>query len=75
MIKDLLGIFSVLNVRKCVRSCDVGEYLDCKKCKRRNKLVDKLIEECSESFDGNKMIHSVSKCINFYQNVCNSCTV
>ena len=54
---------------ECAKSCDVGEYLDYKKCKCKNKLVNKLIEECSESIDGNKMIH------NDYQNVCNSCKV
>ena len=24
----------------------------------QNKLVDKLVEECSENIDGNKMIHN-----------------
>ena len=43
-MKDLLGILRILNVRKCVRSCDVGEYLDYKKCKRRNKLADKFLK-------------------------------
>ena len=33
---------------ECDKSCDVGEYLDYKNCKCRNKLVDKLVEECSE---------------------------
>ena len=34
----------------------------------QKKLVDKLVEECSENIDGNEMIH------NDYENVCNSCT-
>ena len=40
------------------KSCDLGEYLDYKNCKCRNKLVDKLVEECSENIDGNKMLHN-----------------
>ena len=31
----------------CDESCDVGEYLDYKNCKCRNKIFDKLVEECS----------------------------
>ena len=54
---------------ECDKSCDVGEYLDCKNCKCRNKLVDELVEECSENSDGNDMIH------NNYGNVCNFCTI
>ena len=34
--------------RKCDKSCDVGEYLDYKNCKRRIRLADKLVEECNE---------------------------
>ena len=40
------------------KSCDVREYLDYKNCKCRNKLVDKLVEECIENIDGNKMLHN-----------------
>ena len=42
----------------CHKSCDksIGEYLDHKNCKYRNKLVDKLAEECSENIDGNEML-------------------
>ena len=34
---------------ECDKSCDVGEYLDYKNCKCRKKLVDKLVEECTEN--------------------------
>ena len=37
------------------KSCDIGEYLDYKNCMCRKKIVDKLIEECSENIDENKM--------------------
>ena len=31
--------------------CAIGEYSDYKSCKRRNKIVDKLLEDCSENID------------------------
>ena len=40
------------------KSCDAGEYLYYKNCKCRSKLVDKLVEECIENIDGNKMLHN-----------------
>ena len=36
---------------ECVKSCDVGEYLDYENCKCRRSLVDKLVGECSENID------------------------
>ena len=33
------------------KSCDIGEYLDYANCKCRKKLVDKLVEECTENID------------------------
>ena len=52
----------------CDKPCDVGEYLDYKKCKCRKRLIDKLVEECSENIDEKE----------FYPNktishACNSC--
>ena len=43
---------------ECDKLCDVGEYLDYKNCKCRKRLIDKLVEECSENIDGNKMIYN-----------------
>ena len=63
---------------ECDKSCDVGEYLANKNCKCRNKLVDKLVKECSENIDGNKMIHNQTLDViplNDYKKVCNSCTI
>ena len=40
---------------ECYKSCDVGEYLDYENCKCRKKLVDKLVEECSENIDEIKL--------------------
>ena len=36
---------------ECDKSCDVGEYLDYENCKCMKKLVDKLIEECTETVE------------------------
>ena len=58
---------------ECDKSCNVGKYLDYKNCRCRNKLFDKLVEECSESTDGNEMIFYEN--LNDYVNLCNSCTV
>ena len=33
---------------ECDKACDVGEYLDYENCKCRKKLVDKLVDECTE---------------------------
>ena len=50
MIKDLFGIQVIVNVN-VNKSCDVGEYLDYESCcKCRKKLVDELVEECSENY-------------------------
>ena len=35
----------------CDKSCDVKEYLDYENCKCRKRLVDKLVEECTENID------------------------
>ena len=33
------------------KSCDVGECLGYENCKCRKKLIDKLVEECTENID------------------------
>ena len=58
--------------RECDKSCNVGEYLDYENCKCRKRLVDTLTEECSENIDENKLI---SVTLNYYKNVCGSCTI
>ena len=54
---------------ECDKSCDIGEHLDNKNCKCRKKIIDKLIEECSENIDENKMLYNetldfISSCDN-----------
>ena len=36
---------------ECDKSCDVGEYLDYENFKCQKKLVDKLVEGCTEKID------------------------
>ena len=63
---------------ECDKSCDVGEYLDYKNCKCRNKIVDKLLEEYIEIIDGNKILLYEDLAVitlNDYKNVCYSFTI
>ena len=41
---------------ECDKSCDIGEYSDYSNCKCRKKLVDPLIEECTENIDETKLV-------------------
>ena len=43
---------------ECDKSCDIGVYIDYKNCRCRKKIIDKLVEECSENIDGNKMLYN-----------------
>ena len=40
---------------ECDKSCDVGEYLVYENCKCRKKLVDKLVDECTEDVEEMKL--------------------
>ena len=40
------------------KSCDIGEYLDYKNSKCRKKIIDKLVEKCSENIDRNEMLYN-----------------
>ena len=43
---------------ECDKSCDIREYLYYKNFMCRKKIIDKLIEECSENIDENKMLYN-----------------
>ena len=49
----------------CDKSCGVGEYLDNSNCKCRKKLIDPLVEKCTENIDviKNKHKKECSSCI------------
>ena len=40
---------------ECDKSCDVGEYLNYENCKCKKSLVDKLVEECTETVEKMKL--------------------
>ena len=49
---DKRSIWNLSNCEcECNKSCDVGEYFNYENCKCRKKLVDNLIEECTEDID------------------------
>ena len=48
--KDLFGILVIVKC-ECDKSCDVDEYFDYENCKCRKRIVDKLIEECTETVE------------------------
>ena len=57
---------------KCDKSCDIGEYLVYSNCKCRKKLVDPLIEQCTESINEAKL---VKKTFDENKDRCNFCIV
>ena len=58
---------------ECDKLCDVGEYLGYKNCKCRKRIIDKLVDECSENIYENETLDIIP--LNFYKKVCNSCMV
>ena len=56
------------------KNCDSSEYLDYGNCKCRNKLVDRLIDECTETIEGVKLA-KITLAENENENKYNSCRV
>ena len=54
-LKDLFGIQVIVN--KCDKSCNISQYLDYSNCKCKKKLIDPLIEECTENNDERKLVN------------------
>ena len=59
---------------ECNKSCEIGDYLDYSNCKCRKKLVDRLIEECTENIEETRLIEK-TKGKNENKQKCSSCTV
>ena len=58
-IYDKGFIWNLSNCKwKYDKSCDIGKGLEYKNCNFKKDLVSKLVEECSENFDGNEMIYN-----------------
>ena len=60
---------------ECDKSEDVGGYLDYLNCKCRKRLIDKLVEKCSEDIDGNEMVFNVSYELVYNTKACKSCVL
>ena len=59
---------------ECGKACDVGESLDYENCKRRKKIVDKLLEECTETVEEVKLA-KITLAKNEYKYKFSSCTL
>ena len=56
------------------KSCDVGEYLDYENCMCRKRLIDNLVDQCTETVEVVKpAIITLAENENSYE--CSSCTV
>ena len=61
---------------ECNKSCNIGEYLDYEDCKRKSKLVDKLVEECTENIEEVKLAKiTLAEDENKHKNKCSSGTL
>ena len=56
------------------KACDVGEYLDHENCKYRKKLVDKFVQECTETVEEVKLA-KITLAENENKYKCSSCTL
>ena len=59
---------------ECNKTCDIGEYLDYENCKCRKKLVDQIIDECTETIEEVKLA-KITLAENENRYKCSSCTV
>ena len=58
----------------CDKSCDVEEYLDYENCNCRRRLVDKLVEECTENIEEVKISRIIlAEDENMHKNRCSFC--
>ena len=59
---------------ECDKLCDVGAYLDYENCKCRKKLVDKLIEECTQTVEEVRLAN-ITLAEDENKDKCSSCTL
>ena len=58
----------------CDKSCDVEEYLDYENCNCRRRLVNKLVEECTENIEEAKISRIIlAEDENMHKNKCSFC--
>ena len=59
---------------ECDKACGIGEYLDYEDCKWRKKLIDKLVDECTETVEEVKL-GKITLAENENSYKCSSCAV
>ena len=59
---------------ECDKSCDAGEYLDYENCKCRKRLIDELVDECTETVEEVKPA-IITLAENENSSKCSSCTM
>ena len=73
VIKDLFRILVIVSVN-VIKLVMLVNNLDCENCKCRKKLVDKLVDECTETVEEVKLAKiTLAENENSYK--CSSCTV
>ena len=68
---------------ECDKSCDIGEFVDYRNCKCKNKIIDKLLEKCCENIDESEVLYNEildavpldAIPVNDYKKICGSCTL
>ena len=45
---------------ECGKSYDIGEYLDYENCKCRKRLIDELVDECTENIEETRLVEKTS---------------
>ena len=53
---------------ECDKNCDFSEYLDYENCKCRKKLVDKLIDDCTETIEEVKLANITTTELHSFEN-------
>ena len=57
-VRDKGFIFNPSNCEsECDKSCNIGQYLDYSDCRCKKKLIDPLIEKCSENDNETKIVN------------------
>ena len=76
LIKEYIikNVFGIECECECDKACDVGEYLDHENYKCRKKLVEKLVDECTETIKEVKLA-KITLAENEIIYKCSSCTV
>ena len=72
VIKDLFGILVTMNVN-VINHVTWRRRVFRLNCKCRKKIVDELVEKCSENIDKIEMIYNVT--LNDFEKVYGSCTI